>query len=335
MGNYTAEDLKVITTIEAVRKRPGMYLGSDERFVENVAEEIVSNSLDQFHAGLAAWVKVEASGHTVEVTDDGGGMRFVAESDELAVEVFRQMHSTPSRFRHAPHVHIGLHGVGLAPLNALAKSMLIETWVDGTGYRLRFENAELVGHVEHDIGPGHGTRVRWVGDSSYYNHHELNTASLRALLWHAAHINAGMTIELNGERFCAPNGLLDYAYTLMHPATHWEPRVHHLKGEHNKVRYEIVLLGEAEETRFTSFANGLQNRGGGSHQDALAEAIADIKPPFAVALIHIIALKPEYAAPTRDKLRMPGLDEVVRHALEQSRLSDLQETKNPANRGAE
>jgi DNA gyrase subunit B len=135
---YNSEQIQVISGIEGVRKRPGMYFGRTDSFgTEQFVYELVSNTLDCYLSGTATFVSVEIDGGNITVVDDGSGLPFDRPSNVvgmcLATEFLTILHSTGSRDGHAPHVHArNINGVGLAILNAASSQMKIQSWRDGS-----------------------------------------------------------------------------------------------------------------------------------------------------------------------------------------------------------
>ena len=129
-NTYDASNINIISHLEAIRKRPGMYFGDLEHGGANhVICELVANSIDQFLAGVASYVKVDIEGDRICVSDDGSGLPFDQPSEEvdisLAEHYLTQYHQTPTADGHAPHVHVGCSGIGLVAVTAVSVALQI------------------------------------------------------------------------------------------------------------------------------------------------------------------------------------------------------------------
>ena len=323
MGNdeqhaYTAADIQVLQFPEAVRARPGMYFGDTRLLVEHAVRELVANSIDQVLVGRASTVDVELQDHHVRVSDDGEGLPFDLYTAEEMVRVFTAAHVGATRDGHAPHVHLTLHGVGLACLNAVAKSFRVSSWRNGKRYELQFEDGVHVpGQLITDEGEGRGTVFAWAPDTELFTDLVTRPAVVRADLLRAAHLFSPLSVRFEGESFHAARGLLDLAWLLAEGES--PSRTHsdlHIVGEDDGVRYEVALVGHGGNELVRAWSNGVLNRDGGSHVDGLADALFD-HPGYEVKLVHVVMTEPRYAGPTRGKLDVPKVHDVIRNAVAQ------------------
>lgn len=301
----------------SVRKRPGMYLGSETNAGNQVVRELVSNALDQHLQGFVTAISVTTSEELVRVSDDGPGLLF----HPHALDYLTKLHFTASATGHAPHVHLGLHGVGLAALNALGARMSVESWRDGEGRAVTFERGELTTREANLAGKKpDGTTVEWHFDHSFWAPAPADGRARRDL-FDAAHLYPGLILGLNGERFCAPGGLVDYCGFHRAPSSWgWDTsRSFQARATVDDVRVQVAGFVQSkrdDELVVVGFANGVRNDTG-DHMDGVRRACRGLS---GICAVSVIMEDPEYAGPTRKSLKVPRVrkivQDVVRTALE-------------------
>jgi DNA gyrase subunit B len=173
-GHMAESAASAIDFINAVRKRPGMYIGDvhDGSGLHHLVWELIANVLDQVIARRASRIELvmHADG-SVSVTDDGPG--FAAEQTlgdaPLLEAIFTRPHDTPTADGHAPHLHVGLRGVGVSVVCALCERVEVEVWRGGSHFRQRFARGQAVEPLHH-LGPAsaQGTRVRILPDAQIF-----------------------------------------------------------------------------------------------------------------------------------------------------------------------
>ncbi|MBI4201462.1 MAG: type IIA DNA topoisomerase subunit B [Chloroflexi bacterium] len=200
-SEYTARDIQVLEGLQAVRRRPGMYIGStDYRGLHHLIYEIVDNGVDEALAGVCDWITIslEEDG-TVRVTDNGRGIPVDMHptTHRPALEtILTTLHSGAKFGSGAYKVSGGLHGVGASVVNALSERLVVEVQRDGHLFRQEFARGKPVSDVK-EIGPatGHGTTVAFLPDQEIFGKLEYDYEDLCQRLRQMAYLNRGLRIE--------------------------------------------------------------------------------------------------------------------------------------------
>jgi len=299
---YGAEQIKVLEGLEAVRKRPGMYIGGTGiNALHHLVYETVDNSIDEAMAGFATTVHVaiEADGSVI-VSDDGRGIPIdpVVNDDPTlngkpAVEVVMTRLHAGGKFGEegsAYKVSGGLHGVGVSCVNALSEYLVAEVWRDGKIHSMKFERG-IVTEQLHEIGAipdkswrQTGTTVTFKPDATIFPETEFNYLTLAARLRELSYLNPGVTIRLTDERvdsegkprsdtFKAEVGLLEFVKHLMTGKTEMSSEVY-LRRESGDTICEVALqYHDGYNELLLSFANNIKNVDGGTHASGFKVAL--------------------------------------------------------------
>lgn len=322
------EDLvEVLSGVDSVRKRPGMYVGSvGPAGLVHLAFEIVSNSLDEVVSGHATRIDVDVRDGVLEVSDDGRGFPFgllTTDGRRFDQLVLTELHTTATADGHAPHLHMhALHGVGLAVVSALCESMTVEAVRDGVHWRAQCSRGRL--EVLERVGDAswQGTRVRIRPDAEIFDVVHWPLHLIRPKLVDVAHLIRGLTISLGPETFCAPNGLADRMRLL--GGAQRQPVFHFTQREDGFV-LEVAALGLAYARRgyrpdalcsIDSWCNGGRTVEHGSHVDGALAAFARHAWWPKALYVSVIFDDVEYAGPTKGFLRVPALRQRVMDALD-------------------
>jgi DNA gyrase subunit B len=213
---YSADQIQVLSAIEAIRRRPGMYIGDvrDGSGLHHLLWELVANSVDERLAGHASRIRVSVEGPLAEVEDDGRGIPIaVAPRQGVRVVelVLTQIHCGPTFDGHLPHVHVSPrgYGIGLVVVNALSEELEVEIHREGYVWRQRYARGEPRGPLERGQRTERtGTRIRFRADRSIFGDRAaFDRAAVRERLVELARFNPGSTFELMCERICEPRGV--------------------------------------------------------------------------------------------------------------------------------
>src|SRR5690242_13876973 len=211
-GDYTAESIKVLGGMEAVRKRPAMYIGSTgEMGLHHLVYEVVDNSVDEALAGHAD--KIEVTIHidnSITVVDNGRGipvdnMDIDGEKVPAAQVVMTKLHAGGKFDSSSYKVSGGLHGVGVSCVNALSEELELEIWRDGFTWEQSYSKGEPTSKLKK-VGPAKksGTKVHFLPDKEIFTATEYNYDTLAQRLRELAFLNKGLLITLTDERATDP-----------------------------------------------------------------------------------------------------------------------------------
>ncbi len=293
---YGSDQIKVLEGLEAVRKRPGMYIGGTGLgALHHLVYEVVDNSIDEAMAGFASFVSVSVlADGSVSVTDDGRGIPIdpVTNDDptldgKSAVEVVLTRLHAGGKFNEegsAYKVSGGLHGVGVSCVNALSSLLEVEVWRDGKIHGITFERGVVTTDI-HEIGPipagatrSAGTQIVFKPDSQIFEDTTFDYQVLLNRLRELSFLNPGVTIKLTDERvgadgkpkhdsFKAENGLLEYVQHLMSGKTEVSSPVYITKEieEENMICEVAFQYHDGYSELLKTFANNINNVDGGTH----------------------------------------------------------------------
>ncbi|QLC34439.1 DNA topoisomerase (ATP-hydrolyzing) subunit B [Halarchaeum sp. CBA1220] len=290
-GEYGAGQIQVLEGLEAVRKRPAMYIGStDARGLHHLVYEVVDNSIDEALAGHCDEITVTLHDDgSVSVEDDGRGIPIDthAEYDRPAVEVILTVLHAGGKFDNKSYqVSGGLHGVGVSVVNALSEQLAVVVDREGGRFRERFERGEPVTDLERitDVPDDQtGTLIRFTPDSEIFETTEFKFETLESRLRELAFLNSGVTITLQDERegedgretsFHYEGGIREFVEYLNESRTALHEDVIYLTGEEQDVQVEIAMQATDDLQSSThAFANNINTREGGTHLTGFKTAL--------------------------------------------------------------
>ena len=277
-SEYNADNIKVLEGLEAVRKRPGMYIGdTSERGLHHLVYEVVDNSIDEALAGhcdsIAVTIHIDNS---VTVVDNGRGIPVDLHTTEKvsAAEVVLTKLHTGGKFDKASYkVSGGLHGVGISVVNALSETLEVEIKRDGKVYQQSYKRGDPQEPLK-EVGKSkeRGTRVTFKPDSTIFETSDFSYDILSQRLRELAFLNRGVKITLEDERtqknheFFYKGGLLSFVEHLNRAKSAIHPKVIYFEGEKDGVGIEIAMQwndGYAENV--FAFANNINTIEGGTH----------------------------------------------------------------------
>src|SRR5690348_915083 len=275
---YGADNIKVLEGLEAVRKRPGMYIGDTaERGLHHLVYEIVDNSIDEALAGHCKLIEVTIHiDNSITVIDNGRGIpvdMHPTEQISAAEVVLTKLHAGGKFDKSSYKVSGGLHGVGLSVVNALTESLEIEIKRDGKVYQQSYRRGEPVESLK-EVGKSkeRGTRVTFKPDSQIFETTDFSFDILSQRLRELAFLNRGVKITIEDERsqkkheFFYKGGLSSFVEHLNRAKTPVHPKVVHFAGEKDSVEVEIAMQwNDGYIESVFSFANNINTIEGGTH----------------------------------------------------------------------
>jgi DNA gyrase subunit B len=350
-NDYSASSITVLEGLDAVRKRPGMYIGSTgERGLHHLVQEVVDNSVDEAMAGHATRVEVTllADGG-VRVCDDGRGIPVDMHPVEKrsAVEVVHTTLHSGGKFDGKSYaVSGGLHGVGVSVVNALALALEVEIHRDGHVWRQRYSRSVPV----HPLQKGEptrktGTRTTYWADPDIFETTTYNAETIARRLQEMAFLNKGLTIVMRDERiseaaeaedaegqvaavtertFHYPGGLEDFVKHLNNSKDPIHRKVIGFETKGDGLEVEIAMQWNAGYTESVyTFANTINTHEGGTHEEGFRSALTTVVNRYARDKK---LLKEKEAALTGDDVR-EGLAAIVSIKLAEPQFEGQTKTK--------
>ncbi|MFC6633249.1 DNA topoisomerase IV subunit B [Microbulbifer taiwanensis] len=288
MANYSAEDIEVLTGLDPVRKRPGMY--TDTTRPNHLAQEVIDNSVDEALAGHAKKIEVVLhKDQSLSVSDDGRGMPvdIHPEQGRPGVEVILSTLHAGGKFSNKNYQFSGgLHGVGVSVVNALSRVMEVTIQREGKVHRIGFQNGDKASDLEviGDCGKRTtGTSLRFLPDPKYFDSAKFSVPRLRHLLRAKAVLCPGLTVvfinEQDGEsdQWYYEDGLKDY---LAAANQGWEilpaePFVGSFAASTEAADWAVQWLPEGGEVTAESYVNLIPTAQGGTHVNGLRAGLLD------------------------------------------------------------
>lgn len=288
MANYSAEDIEVLTGLDPVKKRPGMY--TDTTRPNHLAQEVIDNSVDEALAGHAKTIDVILHpDHSISVSDDGRGMPvdIHPELGKPGIEVILCTLHAGGKFSNKNYQFSGgLHGVGVSVVNALSNMLEVTIKRDGQVHRMGFKNGDKASELEV-IGTcgkrNTGTTLRFLPNPKYFDSPKFSVSRLRHLLRAKAVLCPGLTVTFTDEKtgdtdtWYYEDGLKDY----LSGATHgWEtlpeqPFVGEFTGRSEAVSWAVQWQPEGGELVQESYVNLIPTAQGGTHVNGLRTGLLD------------------------------------------------------------
>ncbi|MFG2824545.1 DNA topoisomerase (ATP-hydrolyzing) subunit B [Kitasatospora sp. NPDC048365] len=302
---YDASAIQVLEGLDAVRKRPGMYIGSTgERGLHHLVQEIVDNSVDEAMAGHADTIDVTilADGG-VRVVDNGRGIPvgIMPGQDKPAVEVVLTVLHAGGKFGGAGYaVSGGLHGVGISVVNALSTRLAVEIWTDGARWTQEYKSGAPIAPLDrHEATERTGTSVTFWADGDIFETTVYSFETLSRRFQEMAFLNKGLTISLTDERvehldeegkplsvtYKYDGGIADYvAHLNSRKGEPVHPSVIDFEAEDKdkRISVEIAMQWNASYTEGVySFANTIHTHGGGTHEEGFRAALTGLMNRYA------------------------------------------------------
>ena len=286
-GSYNAEQIHVLEGLEAVRKRPAMYIGSTSaRGLHHLVYEVVDNSIDEALAGHCTEIKVIIhADNSITVVDNGRGIPvdMMKKEKKPAVEVIMTVLHAGGKFGDGGYkVSGGLHGVGVTCVNALSEHMEVEVRRGGKCYGIEFKQGKTSKKLyEKGTADATGTTVHFKPDSSIFTETEYSYETLRLRIRELAFLNKGITISLTDERpegrsetFHFAGGIIEFVNFVDQNKDKINAKPIYLEGEKNSIIVEVAMqyCDTYNENVFT-YVNNINTEEGGTHLSGFRKAL--------------------------------------------------------------
>ncbi len=293
MSNYTAESIEVLSGLEPVQKRPGMYTNTDRP--NHLAQEVIDNSVDEAVSGHAKQIDVVLyKDGSIEVTDDGRGMptdkhpKHKISGVEL---ILTRLHAGGKFSNKNYRFSGGLHGVGVSVVNALSKKVEVRIFKGGKEYFIEFADGKktkelkVVGEVNKRK---HGTSVRFWPNSKYFDSVKFSIPRLVSILRSKAVLCSGLMVTFDdqqtGEKheWCYDSGLAAYCESALKNTAHLPAGTFHgsLSEEDYEVDWAVAWSQEAGESVAESYVNLIPTSAGGTHVNGLRAGLCEAVREF-------------------------------------------------------
>ena len=300
MNEYNDSDIQVLEGLEAVRKRPGMYIGTtDVKGLHHLVWEIVDNSIDEALAGFCKNIEIIINkDNSITVKDDGRGIPvgIHAKTGISTVEtVYTVLHAGGKFGGGGYKVSGGLHGVGASVVNALSRWVTVRVYKEGKIHETRFENGghtvqklEVIG--ECDVNRT-GTTVTFKPDPEIFDTEIYDYETLKVRVRELAFLNKGLRLTLRddrdeedttGDNFLYEGGIAEYVKFLNQHKTPIHNEIIHLEGEEAGIIFEVAMQYNSGYTdNIYSFVNNINTHDGGTHEEGVRRALTRLVNNYA------------------------------------------------------
>ncbi|HEX3693593.1 MAG TPA: DNA topoisomerase (ATP-hydrolyzing) subunit B [Solirubrobacteraceae bacterium] len=368
--SYDAQDITVLEGLEAVRKRPGMYIGSTGPLgLHHLVYEVVDNSVDEALAGFCGEVSVRIHpDNSITVVDDGRGIPVAMHEKEgrPAVEVVLTVLHSGGKFGDGGGYKVsgGLHGVGVSVVNALSERLVVEIRRDGHVFSQEYSRGaplqELQCGDELAAGTKTGTSVTFLPDADIFEALDFDFRTLEERLRETAFLTRGLKISIVDERgeghaaeFQYDGGIEDFVAYLNENKDTVHRKVVFFTGESEEGAVEVAMQWNSSyQESIHSFANNINTREGGSHMSGFRSALTRTINKYArdhgllkekddnlsgedvreglTAVISVKLREPQFEGQTKTKLGNPGMAGVVESIVNSGLAEFLEENPSEA-----
>ena len=292
LEHYDASDIQVLEGLEAVRKRPGMYIGTtDLKGLHHLVWEIVDNAIDEALAGYCNNIDIIINkDNSITVKDDGRGIPvdIHPKAGISTVEtVYTVLHAGGKFGGGGYKVSGGLHGVGASVVNALSKWVEVKVYKEGKIYSIRFENGGHTVEPLKEIGTYEdgrsGTTVTFKPDPEIFDSEIYDYETLKTRVRELAFLNKGLAINLRddrdeedttGDHFLYEGGISEYVRFINQGKTPIHENIIHFEGEEDGVMFEVAMqYNTSYNDNIYSFVNNINTHDGGTHEEGVRRAL--------------------------------------------------------------
>lgn len=366
-NEYNASQIQILEGLEAVRKRPGMYIGSTgPRGLHHLVYEIVDNSIDEAMAGFCDKIDITIEpGNIITVTDNGRGIPVEKhpKANKSALEVVLTVLHAGGKFGAGGYkVSGGLHGVGASVVNALSEWMEVEVCREGYVHRQRYERGLPQGPVtKGEATKLCGTKISFLADSEIFETVEFEYDTLLYRMRELAFLNKGLTITMRDLRVDPirekvlkyDGGIADFVRYLNKNKDPLHDKVIYIQGEKDKVQVEIAMqYHDGYNENLISFANNIHTTEGGTHEVGFKSALTRTLNDYArktniikengvnlqgediregiTAIMSVKVMEPQFEGQTKTKLGNSEIRGIVDSLFSEELALFLQENPGPA-----
>ena len=294
-NNYNESDIQVLEGLEAVRKRPGMYIGTtDVKGLHHLVWEIVDNSIDEALAGYCKNIEIIINkDNSITVKDDGRGIP-VGKHPKTGIStvetVYTVLHAGGKFGGGGYKVSGGLHGVGASVVNALSSRVTVTVYKDGKIYECKFANGGKTVQPLTEIGTCEanrtGTTVTFKPDSEIFDTEIFDYETLKVRVRELAFLNRGLQLTLRddrdeedtqGEKFLYEGGISEYVRFLNQNKIPIHDDIIHLEGEQDGIFFEVAMqYNNSYNDNIYSFVNNINTHDGGTHEEGVRRALTRV-----------------------------------------------------------